>query len=181
MVQAGKTFRVFVSSTFSDLKAERNALQENVFPRLRELCAQHGARFQAIDLRWGVSDEAALDQQTMNFCLGEIARCQQTSPLPNFVVLLGERYGWCPPPPQIPATEFEAMLAHITGSDHDLLTTWYRRDENAVPAEYLLQPRQRGSKYEQYASWEAVERKVHGILASAAERLGMNEESRLPL
>jgi hypothetical protein len=39
--------------------AERNALQEHVFPRLREPCQLHGARFQAIDLRWGMSEEAA--------------------------------------------------------------------------------------------------------------------------
>ena len=96
------TFRVFISSTFSDLKAERNALHERVFPRLRELCARHGARFQPIDLRWGVSDEASLNQQAMNICLGEISRCQQTTPRPNFIVLLGDRYGWCPPPSQIP-------------------------------------------------------------------------------
>jgi len=57
MAQASRTFRIFVSSTFSDLKEERNALQQEVFPRLRELCMQHGTRFQAIDLRWGVSDE----------------------------------------------------------------------------------------------------------------------------
>ena len=43
--------RVFVSSTFSDLKAERNALQDQVFPRLEQLCAQNGFQFQAIDLR----------------------------------------------------------------------------------------------------------------------------------
>ena len=62
MAQQARTFRVFVSSTFSDLKAERNALQERVFPRLRELAAEHGCRFQAIDLRWGVSEEAALEK-----------------------------------------------------------------------------------------------------------------------
>jgi hypothetical protein len=39
MLQAGRIFRVFVSSTFSDLVAERNALQEHVFPRLREVSA----------------------------------------------------------------------------------------------------------------------------------------------
>ena len=38
------TFRVFVSSTFNDLRAERNALQEYVFPRLRELDQTHGAQ-----------------------------------------------------------------------------------------------------------------------------------------
>ena len=65
MSRQSNTFRIFVSSTFSDLKAERNALQEKVFPRLRELCQAHGARFQVIDLRWGVSEEASLDQQTL--------------------------------------------------------------------------------------------------------------------
>ena len=42
MVQASRTFRVFVSPTFSDLKAERNALQERVFPRLQALDAMPG-------------------------------------------------------------------------------------------------------------------------------------------
>jgi hypothetical protein len=50
-----KTFRIFVSSTFGDLKEDRNGLQRHVFPKLRELCMRHGCRFQAIDLRWGVS------------------------------------------------------------------------------------------------------------------------------
>src|SRR6266852_3257571 len=45
---ATRTFRVFVSSTFEDLKQERNALQRVVWPKLRTLCEQHGARFQAI-------------------------------------------------------------------------------------------------------------------------------------
>ena len=94
----GKTFRVFVSSTFADLKAERDALQRLVFPRLRDLCAQRGARFQAIDLRWGVSEEAALDHRAMAICLEEIKRCQALSPRPNFLILLGERYGWRPLP-----------------------------------------------------------------------------------
>ncbi len=67
-----RTFRIFVSSTFEDLKEERNALQRQakpgvphheVFPKLHKVCEQHGARFQAIDLRWGVRDEAALDQK----------------------------------------------------------------------------------------------------------------------
>src|SRR5665647_3989651 len=109
-VQPSRTIRIFVSSTFSDLKAERVALQRYVFPRLRELCASRGCRFQAIDLRWGVSEEAGLDQQTMKICLEEIARCQKTSPKPNFIILLGDRYGWQPVPSEIPADEFEKIL-----------------------------------------------------------------------
>ena len=52
------TVRVFVNSTFRDLKAEGDALQARVFPRLREYCQKRGCRFQAIDLRWGVGEEA---------------------------------------------------------------------------------------------------------------------------
>jgi hypothetical protein len=55
--------RVFVISTFSDLKRERNVLQAQVFPKLEQLCAQNGFQFQAIDLRWGVSSEAGLDHR----------------------------------------------------------------------------------------------------------------------
>ena len=49
--------RVFVSSTFSDLKHERNALHAKVWPELERYCQQRGFTFQAIDLRWGVRDE----------------------------------------------------------------------------------------------------------------------------
>src|SRR5512137_1345043 len=123
MTPASRTFRIFISSTFSDLEAE------------------HGCRFQAIDLRWGISEEAALDQQTMKICLGEIERCQKVSPRPNFIILLGDRYGWRPLPCEIPADEFENVLSHIPSAEHALVRTWYRRDENAVPAVHLLQPR----------------------------------------
>src|SRR5580704_3960823 len=107
MPTATRTFRVFVSSTFEDLKAERDVLQRDVFPKLRRLCEQHGARFQAIDLRWGVRDEAAFDQRTMDICLREIERCKATGIKPNFIVLLADRYGWRPLPYRIPASEFD--------------------------------------------------------------------------
>ena len=126
MPQAARTFRIFVSSTFSDMKVERNALQEHVFPRLRELCTQHGTRFQAIDLRWGVSEEASLDQQIMKICLEEIARCQRVTPRPNFIVLLGDRYGWQPLPEEIPAAEFEAILERVSPEERALLC-WEER------------------------------------------------------
>src|SRR5215467_12559436 len=133
MARYTRIFRVFVSSTFSDLKAEREALQNHVFPKLRDLCFQHNCRFQAIDLRWGVSEEAALDQQTMNICLEELRRCQLMTPRPNFIILLGERYGWRPLPSQIPAAEFQKLERQITGEkDRRFLARWYERDDNLV-------------------------------------------------
>ena len=111
--RSSRTFRVFVSSTFTDFIEERNALQRYVFPRLAELCARHQARFQAIDLRWGVSEEAGLDQRAVAICLDEIARCQRLTPRPNFIVLLGDRYGWRPLPSRIEQAEFEAIRASV--------------------------------------------------------------------
>jgi WD40 repeat protein len=177
--QTGRTFRIFVSSTFSDLVAERNALQAWVFPRLRELAAAYGCRFQAIDLRWGVSEEAALDQQALTICLREIERCQQVSPRPNFLVLLGDRYGWCPPPPQCPADEFERMLQGISDPEQAMLLQWYRRDDNAVPPVYLLLPRERSGSYAAKEAWEPAEARLQAILAGAARRAGIGRRRLL--
>lgn len=180
MTLSNRTFRIFVSSTFSDLTAERNALQERVFPRLRDLADANRCHFQAIDLRWGVSDEASLDQQAMNICLGEIERCQKTSPRPNFIVLLGDRYGWCPPPSQIPADEFAQILEMIAiETDRTLLKEWYALDENAVPGEMRLKPRQRGSAFEKYENWQPVEARIHAILDEAVKKLKLNPERHL--
>ncbi len=186
-----RTFRVFVSSTFSDLKAERDALQRFVFPRLRELCASRGARFQAIDLRWGVSEEAGLDQRTMPICLGEIERCQRVTPKPNFIALLGDRYGWRPLPAEIPAGEFAAIEAAVTAPDHRaLLSTWYRLDENAVPPVWCLQPRRvdvgaqaspeahRAATEQEAARWGQVEARLHAILSEAIVAAGLGDEAR---
>ncbi|HMS38825.1 MAG TPA: DUF4062 domain-containing protein [Pyrinomonadaceae bacterium] len=172
MAQTTNTFRIFVSSTFSDLHIERNALREFVFPRLHELCLQNGCRFQAIDLRWGVSADAGRDQKTMQICLEEIKRCQRVTPRPNFIVLLGDRYGWCPLPEEILADEFEKILEFISDDEKkDLLwdekkrNGWYRLDENTKPPFYCLQPRE--GKYAEYSVWEKVERKLHAILENA--------------
>lgn len=161
--------RVFVSSTFSDMKHERNALQADVFPRLEQLCLKNGFQFQAIDLRWGVSTEAGLDHRAMRICFDELRRAQQISPEPNFLILLGNRYGWRPLPEAISAIEFEALknaASKISTSSANgkptiapgldplaVLQAWYRCDENIVlpetpetdpdriPLNYLLQSR----------------------------------------
>jgi hypothetical protein len=175
MPQSSRTFRIFVSSTFSDLKEERNALQEKVFPRLRDLAAEHSCRFQAIDLRWGVSEEASLDQQTMKICLGEIAHCQSITPRPNFIVLLGDRYGWCPLPLEIPAYEFEQIIENIL--DHGercLIESWYSRDENAIPPTFILQTRT--GEFIDSAKWTLIERSIHSILEREANKLHLSPE-----
>ncbi|NLD98037.1 MAG: NACHT domain-containing protein [Synergistaceae bacterium] len=160
------------------MAAERNVLHERTFPRLRDYCAERGATFQAIDLRWGISEEAALDQRTMNICLGEIRRCQTISPRPNFLVLLGQRYGWMPPPPQIPTDLFGRILDTLDEDDRSTLKIWYRKDENAVPVEHVLLPRK--GEFAEYTSWEPVERRLWSLLNKGVEKLSLKESERLP-
>lgn len=173
------TFRIFVSSTFADFKAERNALQEDVFPRLHRYCQQHGARFQVIDLRWGIAEEATHNHQTINICLNEIDRCRR-SPLPNFVVLLGDRYGWRPPPAQIPETEWDQIVTSLgaTSPEARLLKEWYCPDTNAVPPEHYLKPRV--GIYLRNERWEPVAWELRDIverMVSSVRRL--EDSSRL--
>jgi NACHT domain- and WD repeat-containing protein len=180
-------FRVFVSSTFSDLVAERNALQERVFPRLSKFCQKHGARFQAIDLRWGVSEEASLDQQAMSICLQELKRCQEYTPRPNFILLLGDRYGWRPLPESIPAHEYQEIEHRLSGTDEAaLLTTWYKRDDNALyefgdetrQGIFVLQPR--AGRFAEYDAWDnEVQRPLHAALQRAVRGMELTSEARL--
>jgi len=178
MALASKTFRLFVSSTFSDLKEERNALQKKVFPELRTLCLQYGFRFQAIDLRWGVSQEASQNQETMRICLKEIERCQNITPRPNFIVLLGDRYGWEPVPEEIPAEEFTQIKQVIEKNKQEfpdnaaaLLDTWYRKDTNAVPPVYILQPAGSDNNDSQET--------VLSILRKTVEKLDLSPDRKL--
>jgi len=55
-----KTVRIFLSSTFTDTRVERNELMEEVFEPIRELCQQHGIAFEVVDLRWGNTEQYLL-------------------------------------------------------------------------------------------------------------------------
>jgi len=183
MLPADKTFRVFISSTFNDLLAERNALQGLVFPRLRKLCQRYGARFQAVDLRWGVSAEAGHEQDTMTICLGEIARCQRISPRPNFLLLLGQRYGWRPLPAEIPDNLFRLILRQQRSSETTAgrprlpLNHVYRIDRNARPHVYCLRPRR--GRLKEHSQWATVEREALALMREAAEQLSLEPQERL--
>jgi len=71
--------RVFIIATSGDLIEELDALQKATCGDLRKYFREPGARPQVIDPRWGVSQEATLDQQPVNICLHRIDRCQRLS------------------------------------------------------------------------------------------------------
>ena len=51
-----RVVRLFVSSTFRDMGAERDELVKQTFPALRKLCESRGVTWGEVDLRWGVTD-----------------------------------------------------------------------------------------------------------------------------
>jgi nephrocystin-3 len=91
MAVADRQIRVFISSTFRDMKQERDYLVKFTFPQLRKLCESRGVVWGEVDLRWGVTDEQKAEGKVLPICLEEIKRCR-----PYFIGLLGERYGWIP-------------------------------------------------------------------------------------
>lgn len=87
MSQTWKTIRVFISSTFKDMQAERDHLVRYVFPKLREELLTYRIHLIDVDLRWGVTS----DQDATGVCREMIDECH-----PRFLCILGGRYGWVP-------------------------------------------------------------------------------------
>jgi len=106
---------IFVSSTFRDMQAERDALRDFTLPKVNEFAAKYGRAVELIDLRWGVdtasvSSEEEQNRKVLRTCLDEIARSR-----PFFLGLIGDRYGWIPP-----RKEMAAALDAVAFSMEDL-------------------------------------------------------------
>lgn len=91
---ATRELRVFISSTFEDMKDERKMLMTKVFPVLIQNAKLRGVTLIPIDFRWGIltGDELIEKNEVkiVDVCLQEIEKAQ------CFIGILGNRYGWCP-------------------------------------------------------------------------------------
>ena len=157
-----KYIRFFVSSTFADMKIERNLLQE-IFDELSVSYSKNGWQIESVDLRWGITKEAGLDNKTMQICLTELKRCQDLSPKPNFIILMGDRYGWIPLPELISQKDIEPD--RFCKKEQDLFYDWYDLDTNYTEPHYVLKPR--SGKYEDIEYWtEYVEKPLGNLFKS---------------
>jgi len=119
-----KTVRVFISSTFRDMQAERDHLVRFVFPRLREELLKRRIHLVDVDLRWGVTS----DQDALGVCHEIIDECK-----PRFLCMLGGRYGWTPPGKQHSITAAEVQHVLDRRGEHRY-TYFYFRDPTATDA-----------------------------------------------
>jgi hypothetical protein len=108
----------------------------------------------------------------MQICFEELRRSQEISPQPNFLILLGNRYGWRPLPEEVSEDEFRALEeAALSEPARNILRDWYRRDENAVPPVYVLQSRKQdlsdGRDYTNDQVWNEVQRVLWDVINHA--------------
>lgn len=137
-----RVIRVFISSTFRDMHAERDHLVTVVFPELRERLEQLGLEFFDVDLRWGIP-QTGVDGERANswaYCRQWIERVE-----PLFICILGQRYGWVPPADEIrdpvdraayeglSITEMEVRHAVLSGRQRRRSFFYFR--ETKVPRE----------------------------------------------
>ncbi|HPA17496.1 MAG TPA: DUF4062 domain-containing protein, partial [Verrucomicrobiae bacterium] len=111
------TVRVFISSTFRDMHAERDHLVTVVFPELRERVERLGLEFFDVDLRWGVP-KTGIDGEKANsweYCKRWIDRVE-----PFFVCVLGQRYGWVPEPHEIKDNDDRTLWAGRSVTDMEI-------------------------------------------------------------
>eukprot|EP00057_Strongylocentrotus_purpuratus_P006352 XP_011660826.1 PREDICTED: NACHT and WD repeat domain-containing protein 1-like [Strongylocentrotus purpuratus] len=144
--QESNTVRIFLSSTFTDMKEERNKLTREVFPELSRYCHEKRLEFEVVDMRWGVRDSATAVHLTSFLCLNEIDRCKRMSQGPYFVGFLGDKYGFRPLNATISSDIFAKLMDTVSKDestskeDVDLIRKWYVEDTNAIPPVYVLQP-----------------------------------------
>lgn len=123
MPEAWRTVRVFISSTFRDMQAERDHLVRFVFPRLREELLKRRIHLVDVDLRWGVTSE----QDALDVCREIIDECR-----PRFLCILGGRYGWVPPGKEHSITADEVRYGVLDRPGVKEYRYFYFRDPGAT-------------------------------------------------
>lgn len=83
--------RLFISSTFRDMNAERDYLNNFVFPQVKDYCRKRYIEFIPVDLRWGITEEESRNGLVLASCIQEVDNSR-----PFFIGILGARYGWMP-------------------------------------------------------------------------------------
>lgn len=106
-----RRIRVFLSSTFRDMNAERDYIVRFVFPAIKEYCDSRFLDFTPVDLRWGIPEEYSRNGLVLSTCLEEVDNCR-----PFFIGILGSRYGWMPDQNELRSLR-HSLIRSIQGPD----------------------------------------------------------------
>ncbi|GCC16897.1 hypothetical protein chiPu_0017383 [Chiloscyllium punctatum] len=181
-VDQAKVVRVFISSTFTDMSMERDALLDKAYPEVQEFCQKLGLVFEVSQTF------TQLGEQYLIFVNSSLILTSCDPSLISVLIgirqaLLGNRYGFRPIPRVIEGKEFEELLLkHASDSQSlKLLQEWFWKDENAVPPVYILQPitthlpdysKMRTERREEHEkalqSWSDLQQRIADLLRVAA-------------
>lgn len=112
-----KSYKIFISSTFKDMDAERdlviNVLKPKLEQQLQSECVT--ASVEIIDLRWGVNTQDVAEEERENKVLNECLENIRNSK-PFFIGFIGDRYGW------IPSQErWQHVLEGMTAKEREMM------------------------------------------------------------
>ena len=131
-MQKGKNIKVFLSSTFKDMDAERDLIMNRVAPLLQERLSSESISVQFIDLRWGVNtqdtDENERENTVLRECIAEIRESR-----PFFIGLLGGRYGWIPSD-----DSWQVMLSEMTDEESCYIREEAKEQKSVTELEILF-------------------------------------------
>eukprot|EP01147_Barroeca_monosierra_P003828 gene3828-6338_t len=131
-------WQVFLSSTFRDTQAERNAIFKHVLPVVKTWAHPFGITFSITDMRWGASSELS-SEDAIEACLREVKECMKTTrPAISFISFMTQRSGYRLIPSSLTVENFNAYLEKCRDENAKTFRETYRLDENAVPPEYHL-------------------------------------------
>ena len=89
---------IFVSSTFTDTKYERDWMMEEILPPLQEKARAKGILLTLCDMRFGVKDESTDTHDTWYVCADQLKYCHDQSDGLFFLSLQADKYGYRPLP-----------------------------------------------------------------------------------
>lgn len=166
------SIRLFLSSTFLDFTWERSVINTELVPALKQELGDLGVHFDVVDLRWGVTQASGIDQSTVSICLDEVRRCCTDGAQPSFMLMVGDRSGWCPLPRLITEDVFQTVHAHMATLNPQtatLFAQWYLADDNFLTPTRQL--RERWGLAETPAEWAQVEHQLRQAVLQLVPQL----------
>lgn len=129
---------VFVSSTFTDTRVERDILMEDILPKLQDEGRKHGVMVTLADMRFGIKDESTNEHDTWIECAKQLLYCYEESDGLFFLSLQADKYGYMPLPKYLTQSSVDPVAAGWKLELQKLFSEWYTLDENFTTKQYVL-------------------------------------------
>lgn len=130
-----KNYQIFISSPFNEFLEERKLIHQ-----IKNNVNKNNSEKQVIliDFQYGATEALLQKNLIAEACEEEILAASCGNQGIFFIGLIGSCYGWRPLPRKIPQILFEGIFSLCDADTRDAVASIYHLDQNAVPAEYML-------------------------------------------